>query len=123
MKPLTTTGDAPERFRLTIEGLEAPHDLNLSSVRSDRGEVYRSKDFCRWAATRHPPIDLQPSPAYTKEFNGLAERQVDILQGTAACMLLEARLPRTMMLYALHYAAHVKNRLYHSGIGDIPYRK
>jgi hypothetical protein len=58
-------------------------------------------------------ITDETSPAYQKEFNGMAERHYQSIKGTAITMLTHSGLSRSYTRFALGYALFVKNRLRH----------
>ena len=53
--------------------------------------------------------------------NGLAERPHQTLATMVRCLLYSSSFPVTFWADALVYAAYINNRLYHSGVENIPY--
>lgn len=79
--------------------------------------------FLKFCAEKLPLIRFNPSPSYTKEFNGLAERTIQTLKEMAECQLEQAALPKQLMSYALSYASYIKNRIWHPYLKMSPFEK
>jgi len=94
--------------------------LHVAEVRSDVGELV-SNTFLEFCANKQPPITYNTSPPYTKEFNGLAERNIRTVKETTECQLDESHLPDTLYSYSVSYAAYIKNRLWHPFLKMSPF--
>jgi hypothetical protein len=95
-----------------INNWESKHlPLKVGAVRHDGGEL--RDEFKRYCETKNPQIRDEPSPAYSKEFNGLVEKTYSIHKGNAITMLNQANMPKSFVKYALAYSIYVRNRMSH----------
>ena len=94
------------------------HPNKVCEIRSDSTKELEpdNKDYRAAIESRHNII-FSSSPPYVKEMNGLAERTIQTLQQTAITIQLQARLPRTLLKYALLHVARLSNILVHFKAG------
>jgi hypothetical protein len=102
---------------------ENRQQIKTLSLRSDSSLDLLNNEFLTWCDDKHPPIQVEPSPPYTKEFNGLAERTIGILKRITRSFLVHAHLPLVMFSYALNQAMHMRNNLIHPYKNNIPYEQ
>ena len=89
-------------------------------IRTDgEGSLAESQD-CRNMFSKNG-YTLQKTATDSTSQNGMAERPHQTLAAMVRCLSYSASLPVTFWADALVYATYVNNRLYHSGIQDIPY--
>ena len=95
-------------------------NANPRVIRTDgEGALAESNDFKMTLVGAG--YTLQKTAADTSSQNGLVERPHQTLGAMVRCMLYAAQLPAQFWADALVYAVYVSNRLYHTGIGQIPY--
>lgn len=82
--------------------------LMVKALRCDSGTEYLNKAFFDFAASKG--IQIEPSPPYTHECNGVAERANRTLLEAARSMLFDAGLPPSFWAEAVSTAVYVRNR-------------
>jgi transposase InsO family protein len=95
-----------EKYKEFIAG--SPHRMRTRILRSDNGGEYisgRMAQFLQDQGTIH-----QPSPAYTPEFNGVAERFNGVIIDMVRAMLADSSLPRSFWTEAVSFAVYMNNR-------------
>jgi hypothetical protein len=92
--------------------------FKVAQIRSDR-ELIQNRGYTSWC--QENGIVPEASPAYVKEFNGLAEANIGTLKNMANCMRERATLPLKYTMESITYAAFVKNRVIHSFTENTPY--
>ena len=103
---------------LTIHGYKGPAPDKV--IRSDgEGSLAASAQFRKLVA-RHGFL-VQSTATDTSSQNGLAERPHRTLGTMVRCLLYSSGLNTMFWADALVYAAYIYNRLYHSGIHEVPY--
>jgi hypothetical protein len=121
--PVKSKGDYVKEVKRLVARWENEHQekgLKIAQIRSDR-ELVLSKEYNSWCAAHG--IVPEASPAYVKEFNGLAEANVGTMKNMANCMRERASLPLKFTLEAVQYAAFIKNRVVHSFTDESPFSR
>ena len=88
--------------------------LKVKALRCDSGSEYLNQAFFTYAASKG--IQIEPSPPYTHECNGIPERANRTLMEAARSMLFDAELPPTFWAEALATAVYVRNRCFTSAL-------
>jgi hypothetical protein len=102
---------------LTIHGHPTCHN---KCIRTDgEGSIAESQQ-CRNMLTKLGYM-MQRTATDSSSQNGLAERPHQTLATMVRCLLYSSSLPVTFWADALVYATYINNRLYHSGVEDIPF--
>jgi hypothetical protein len=86
----------------------------VKALRCDSGTEYLNKSFYAYTASKG--IEMQPSPPYTHECNGVCERCNRTLMEAVRCMLFDAGLPPSFWAEAILTAVYVRNRCFASKI-------
>jgi transposase InsO family protein len=68
-------------------------------------------------------IEQQVTAPYSSASNGIAERVLRTIQENGKAILHESGLSMGFWPEAFEYVVHTRNRSYHSGINDVPYKK
>lgn len=82
--------------------------LKVKALRCDSGSEYLNKAFFDFAASKG--IQLEPSPPYTHECNGVAERANRTLMEAVRSILFDSGLPPTFWAEAMSTVVYVRNR-------------
>lgn len=94
----------------------AAHGHRIKKIRLDNaGEMTRSSETKRFCSSSG--IQLEPSPPYSPESNGVAERLVQEHWTRARVLMFGTNLPNTLWGEALTFANWLRNRLPASRIG------
>jgi hypothetical protein len=109
-----------ERLVTRWENEHADKGFKVAQIRSD-GELVSSKKYLNWC--KEKGIIPEASPAYVKEFNGLAEATIGTVKNMANCMRKAAKLPLTFTAESVMYAAFIKNRVLHPYTDESPFRR
>ena len=105
------------RTFLTIHGHLTCHN---KCIRTDgEGSIAESQQ-CHNMLTKLG-YTMQRTATDSSSQNGLAERPHQTLATMVRCLLYSSSLPVTFWADALVYATYINNRLYHSGVEDIPF--
>lgn len=88
--------------------------LKVKALRCDSGTEYLNKALTAFAASKG--IEVQPSPPYTHECNGVCERANRTLMEAVRCLLFDAGLPPSFWAEALLTAVYVRNRCFTSAL-------
>ena len=72
-----------------------------------------------WTARKH--IELEYSPVYTPELNGVAERMMRTLMNTTRAKLFHAKLPKSFWSSAILSSAYVRNLIGPQGLERTPH--
>lgn len=78
-------------------------------INCDRGGEYLNKNM--ETILNNEGIQLQLTPGYTPQLNGIAERKNRTLIEMAKCLLLDAKLPKKFWGEAINTANYIQNRL------------
>lgn len=84
----------------------------------DNGGEYVNSELSNYLKTEG--IQIETTPPYTPQLNGIAERKNRSLVEMARCMLLDANLPKTFWGEAINTANYVQNRLITRATNKIP---
>ena len=113
LKQKSDTVAATERFLADV----APYG-DVKRLRSDNGTEFTSKEFQSLCV--HNRIKHEQSAPYSPHQNGTAERGWRTLFDMARCLLLDAKLPKELWVYAVATAAYIRNRCYNPRTGQTP---
>ncbi|KAE8180632.1 hypothetical protein CF336_g9221, partial [Tilletia laevis] len=93
----------------------------ISRIRTDNASELNSAELLEYWA-RHG-VQVEPSPRYAPQSNGVAERAVRTITEMCRTMLIAANLPASFWPAAVRTAAYVKNRVPATGLkkGETPY--
>ena len=117
--------DAAPLMLAYISRAETKHyPYTVLEIRSDQGRELKGDEFLNALKDRKglPPITMTTSPTYDKRYNGLSESTVKVLKRMSLAMLLQARMPAVFLIYAIMYAAVIKNATLHSTSHSIPFQ-
>src|SRR5690606_7478747 len=104
---LRTKDEVFEKFKEYLANV--PHKPSALTLRSDNGGEYTSTEFKDWAAKNG--IKLEPSPPYTPQYNGVAERFNRTINNMTRALLLDASLTNGFWAEAVNFASYVNNRV------------
>lgn len=94
------------------------HQVKL--IISDGGGEFINHTLERWLEDKG--IRIRPSPPYTKQLNGVAERSVRTFKDAGRTLLARAHAPKRLWPYAVSHAVWVWNRVRRSdATGKTPY--
>jgi len=105
-----------ERFQEYHNSICRRTGLNIAILQADG--AYRSKGLMDYLDENH--IRLQLCSPYSPGENGVAERGWLELANIARAMMVTARAPPSMWMFAFEHAAYIKNRLPTTALGGIP---
>ena len=91
----------------------------VKRLRSDNGTEFMSQHF--QSILRENKIKHETSAPYSPHQNGTVERAWLSLFNMARCLLLEAKLQKSMWPYAVMAAAYIRNRCFNARLGKTPY--
>ncbi|CAB3984441.1 retrovirus-related pol poly from transposon tnt 1-94 [Paramuricea clavata] len=91
----------------------------VSCIRSDNGSEFTGKAF--QTLLRERGIKHETSAPYSPHQNGTAERHWRTLFEMGRCLRLQSGLPKTLWLYAIQTAAHIRNRYFNKRTKTTPY--
>ena len=91
----------------------------VKRLRSDNGTEFMSQHF--QSVLRENKIKHETSAPYSPHQNGTVERAWLSLFNMARCLLLEAKLQKSMWPYAVMAAAYIRNRCFNARLGKTPY--
>ncbi|KAK9688540.1 hypothetical protein QE152_g35275 [Popillia japonica] len=95
-------------------------EKKVKEIRCDNGREYLNKDFYELA--KREGIYIRPSPPYTHELNGVAERYNRTIMNRARCLLAEGMLDKSYWPECVYTAAYLGNRLLtNTSIRKTPY--
>ncbi len=114
---LKCKSDAPEALQQFLADT-APFG-RVKRIRSDNGTEFTSQKFK--SILRENRIRHETSAPYSPHQNGTVERAWLSLFNMARCLLLEAKLPKSMWTYAVMAAAYIRNRCFNVRLGKTPY--
>lgn len=92
---------------------------SVKRLRSDNGGEFTSIEFKSLMIKNH--IKHEFSAPYSPHQNGTAERAWRSIFDMARCLLLEAKVPKTLWTYAAKAAGYIRNRCYNPRTGKTPY--
>ena len=104
MKSKAETLSCIQKFELEVA---TRHNLRIGTIRSDNGSEFKNRKVREWTAHKH--IELEYSPVYTPELNGVAERMMRTLMNTTRSKLFHAKLPKSFWSSAILSSAYVRN--------------
>lgn len=96
-------------FEKYVNRIENQSDSKIKEIRCDRGTEYLNRKFYSFA--KNKGIWLRPSPAYTHELNGMAERYNRTIMDRARCLLNEGNLEKKFWPECIKTAAYLGNRV------------
>ena len=114
---LKAKSDSVLAFNMYLADI-APYG-KIKRLRSDQGGEFISEDFEKVLIENK--IKHEKSAPFSPHQNGKAERGWRTLFSMARCLLIEAKLPKTMWSYALKAAAYIRNRCLNKRIGMTPF--
>ena len=91
----------------------------VKRLRSDNGTEFMSQHF--QSILRENKIKHETSAPYFPHQNGTVERTWLSLFNMARCLLLEAKLQKSMWPYAVMAAAYIRNQCFNARLGKTPY--
>ena len=83
--------------------------IDIKKIRSDRGGEFLSEEFLTTASKEG--IDVETTPSYCPEFNGMIERRWGIIMPMVRTLLEESGIPKRLWPEALRYANFILNRI------------
>ena len=84
-------------------------NANIKSLQCDNGGEYNNSMFHEFLAEQG--ITFRFSCPYTSQQNGKSEHMIRTINNALRTLLIQAHLPTTFWVEALHYAVHVLNLL------------
>ena len=90
----------------------------IRRLRLDNAAEFSSREF-RGICLQNK-IKMEFSSPYSPHQNGTVERSHRTILNMARCLLLEAKLPKTMWTFAVKMAAMIRNRCFNSRTGFTP---
>ena len=114
---LKSKSDAPKALQQFLADC-APFG-KVKRLRSDNGTEFMSQHF--QSILRENRIRHETSAPYSPHQNGTVERAWLSLFNMARCLLLEAKLQKSMWPYAVMAAAYIRNRCFSVRLGKTPY--
>ena len=115
MKNKSDTPQAFEKFLADVR----PHG-DVKRVRCDEGGEFTSQNFKTLLTNNH--IKQEFSAPYSPHQNGTAERSWRTIFDMSRCLILEAKLPKTLWPYAVMTSAHIRNRCFNNRTLSTPYQ-
>ena len=109
--------DTPKAFEKFLADVRPYGDVKC--VRSDGGGEFTSEVFNSLLTKNR--IKQEFSAPYSPHQNGTAERSWRTLFEMSRCLLLEAKLPKSIWPYAVMCAAHTRNRCFNNRTKTTPY--
>ncbi|CAB4032274.1 myosin heavy fast skeletal muscle [Paramuricea clavata] len=91
----------------------------IKCIRSDNGTEFTSEAFEN-LLIKHC-IKHEKSAPYSPHQNGTVERVWRSIFDMAKCLLIEAKLPKTLWTYAVMAAVYIRNRCYNHRLKKTPY--
>ena len=110
--------DTPQAFEKFLADVR-PHG-EVKCVRSDEGGEFTSQTFETLLTKNH--IKHEFSAPYSAHQNGTAERSWRTIFEMARCLIIEAKLPKTLWPYAVMTSAHIRNRCFNNRTMSTPYQ-
>ena len=92
---------------------------SVKRLRTDNGSEFTNKEFRSLLVNNC--IRHEFSAPYSPHQNGTVERSWRSIFDMARCLLLEAKLPKSLWTYAVKTSAYIRNRCYNSRTGGTPY--
>ena len=114
---LKSKSDAPEALQQFLADC-APLG-KVKRLRSDNGTEFMSQHF--QSILRENNVRHETSAPYSPHQNGTVERAWLSLFNMARCLLLEAKLQKSMWPCAVMAAAYIRNRCFNARLGKTPY--
>lgn len=115
------SGISLERFLISGRNLLGK-DEKVCYIRSDQGTEFMGGKFTE--ILEREKIESDPSPPYTPEHNGVAERFNQTIQGKVRSYMFDSGLPKTMWEFAVEAAVHAYNRTPHKSIDyEVPLKR
>ena len=99
--------EVPKAFETFYEDIVLKHGFKIRQLRSDNGSEFKNKKLRRILA--HLKIRYRYTPAYSPEYNGIAERSFRTLMNDARAQLRTSNLPASFWGAAVVNAARVGN--------------
>lgn len=117
---LKTKDEVLDRFVAYKTMAERQTGHQLKTLRSDRGGEYMGKTFASYLE-QHGIIH-DPTPPYSPQSNGIAERMNRTLVEMARCMIHGKNLPQNFWAEAINTATYIRNRSESSALNKVtPY--
>ena len=91
----------------------------VKRLRSDNGGEFTSKSFQKLLIENR--IKHEKSAPYSSHQNGTVERSWRTLFEMTLCLLIEAKLPKNLWVYALLTSAYIRNCYYNKHTGKTPF--
>ena len=113
--PIREKSQVLEKFCEYKASVDTQHGQKIKILRSDNGGEYASNAFKTYCTTHG--IQQQFTPPCTPQYNGTAERYNRTLVESMRTNLIASELPCRFWAAALHYAVHIKNRLWTKWLG------
>jgi hypothetical protein len=111
---LKQKSDAIAILKNFITMCERQYDVKVMRIRTDNGGEYVNKDLENFF--KELGIIHDPTPPYSHESNGVAERLNRTIMNMVRAMLV--KLDKRLWQEAVHTAVYLKNRLPHSAVKD-----
>jgi hypothetical protein len=113
--------EAPRCLKEFIALVERQSGYKIKNIRSDNAKEFTHGEFKEICTELG--IVQQTSAPYSSASNGIAERVLRTIQESGKAVLHESGLSIGFWPEAFEYVAHTRNRSFHSGINDVPYKK
>ena len=114
---LKAKSEAPTALKQFLAD-SAPYG-NVKCVRSDNALEFTGNEF--ESILRERGVKHEFSAPYSPHQNGTAERSWRSLFEMTRCLIIEAKIPKTLWSYALKTAAHIRNRCFNNRTESTPY--
>ncbi|CAH0550178.1 unnamed protein product [Brassicogethes aeneus] len=113
IKTKDESGQSLERYLISARNLLGKNE-KVCYIRSDQGTEFMGGKFME--VMEKEKIENDPSPPYTPEHNGVAERFNQTIQEKVRAYMFDSGLPKTMWELAVEAAVHAYNRTPHKSI-------
>ena len=116
----TFSSEVPEKFKEFKVRVFNDCSQRVSTLRSDNGGEYLSKEFRSYLKSKG--IRQELTVPHSPEQNGVAERMNRTLMETARSMMAHAGLPERFWAEAVETAAHIRNHTPTTAIKDTQWK-